>query len=206
MLKFVALMTLRSKITRSLVVAIILMALSLGGFVLHLAARHNFHSVSDGRVYRSAQMSGGLLAQTIREQGIKTVVNLRGGNADADWYQQEIVTARQLGVRHFDFDLVASREVSDREMEKILATIEYAPKPVLIHCKNGADRSGLVGALYLYSLERESAANAGRQLTCFWGHIPFLFWRNTVAMDRSYWRYVRNHAQKPYPDTALIRD
>ena len=39
-------------------------------------------------------------------------------------------------------------------MEAILATLDHAPKPVLIHCKNGADRTGLVGALYLYGLEQ----------------------------------------------------
>ena len=59
-------------------------ALGIGGFVLHLAARHNFHSILSGRLYRSAQMSSDSLADTIREHGIKTVVNLRGGNADAD--------------------------------------------------------------------------------------------------------------------------
>lgn len=195
-------MTIKSKICRSLAVLFALVALSSAGFIVHLAARHNFHSVSDGRVYRAAQMSGDMLARTIREQGIKTVVNLRGDNTGADWYQKEIFTARQLGVRHIDFELSASREVSDEQMERILATIDHAAKPVLIHCKNGADRTGLVGALYLYGLERESADDAGRQLAFFWGHVPFLFWRDTVAMDRSYWRYVSHHTRKAYPDTA----
>lgn len=197
-------MLLRSKICRGLAVVVCLLALSAAGFVLHLAARHNFHTVSDGRVYRSAQMNEDLLAQTIREQGIKTVVNLRGDNTGSDWYEAEIRVSRRLGVRHFDFTLSATAEVSDLEMEKILATIDHAPKPVLIHCKNGADRTGLVGALYLYGLERNSANDAGHQLAFFWGHVPYLFWRNTVAMDRSYWRYVKHHTRKAYPDTAAL--
>lgn len=195
-------MTTKSKICRSLAVLALLAALSGAGFVLHLAARHNFHSVSEGRVYRSAQMSGDSLKQTIREYSIKTVVNLRGSNVGEKWYNAELSATRQLGVRHYDFDLSASREVSDADLEKILATIEHAPKPVLIHCKNGADRTGLIGALYLYGLERQPASQADKQLTVFCGHIPYLFWRGTVAMDRSYWRYVRNHARKPFPDTA----
>ena len=151
-------MTIKSKISRSLAILALLATLSGIGFVAHLAARHNFHSVSEGRVYRSAQMNGDLLAETIREHGIKTVVNLRGDNGAADWYQAEINTARQLGVRHFDFETVsASREVSNEDMEKILATIEHAPKPLLIHCKNGADRTGLIGARFTFT-----ASNANR--------------------------------------------
>jgi len=197
-------MILKSKICRSLAVLVLLAILSGAGFVIHLAARHNFHSVSDGRVYRSGQMSGDSLEETIRSVGIKTVVNLRGDHADSDWYRDEIDTAQRMGVRHFDFDLSASEVVSDAEMERILATIDHAAKPVLIHCKNGADRSGLVGALYLYGLERESASSASRQLAISWGHFPFLFWRNTVAMDRSYWHYVSHHMRKAFPDTAQV--
>src|SRR5580658_5771176 len=74
-------MTTKSKFCRSLAILVLLAALSGAGFVLHLAARHNFHSVSEGRVYRSAQMNAYTLAETIREQGIRTVVNLRGDNS-----------------------------------------------------------------------------------------------------------------------------
>jgi protein tyrosine phosphatase (PTP) superfamily phosphohydrolase (DUF442 family) len=199
-------MPLKSKICRTLAVMVILFALSSAGFVAHLAARHNFHSVAAGRLYRSGQLDGNSLAEVIREQGIKTVVNLRGKYSGTDWYDDEISTARRFGVRHFDFNLSASSEVTDEQMERILATIEHSPKPVLIHCKNGADRSGLVGALYLYGVERQSAGDAGHQLAFFWGHIPFLFWHDTVAMDRSYWRYVSHHAPKAYPDMADIPD
>ena len=192
------------KIGRVLAFVTVSVALGIGGFVLQLAARHNFHSILSGQLYRSAQMQGDSLANAIRDNGIKTIVNLRGENAGSDWYQSEMSTAKQMGVRHYDFSLSASREVSDKEMEAIIATIDRAPKPVLIHCKNGADRSGLVGALYLYGLQHQSAKQADKQLTIFCGHVPYLFWRDTVAMDRSYWRYVKNHGQKPNPDTAQV--
>ena len=39
--------------------------------------RHNFHSVIPGRFYRSAQMPRDALAETIREHGIRTVIDLR---------------------------------------------------------------------------------------------------------------------------------
>jgi protein tyrosine phosphatase (PTP) superfamily phosphohydrolase (DUF442 family) len=186
-----------AKILRVLVVVVLLMALGIGGFALYLAAIHNFHSVSERKVYRSAQLNGDLLAETIQKHGIKTVVNLRGGSTNDAWYRGELSTAQRLGVQHLDFDLSAGHEVSDQEMEAIVAAMTSAPKPLLLHCKNGADRSGLASALYLYALENRTAAEADAQLTILCGHFPYLFWRDTAAMDRSYWRYVTNHEANP---------
>jgi hypothetical protein len=91
----------------------------------------------------------------------------------------------------------AEHDVKDEDMEKVLAMIGDAPKPILIHCKSGADRTGLVAALYLYSVEGKSSDLAGRELSVFCGHIPYLYFRDTIAMDRSFMRYVEHHSQFP---------
>lgn len=174
----------------------------LGVFVGHILAQHNFHVVSAGLIYRSAQLDVAGLTQVVQEHGIKSILNLRGVDG-ADWYNAETNRSQQLGVAHFDFPLEAGRELKDEEMDQILAMIDSAPKPMLIHCKSGADRTGLVGALYLYSLEGKSSALAGRELTVLCGHIPYLFWRDTSAMDRSFKRYVNAHAQ-PGPGRVRI--
>lgn len=171
---------------------LLVLCLALGGPVLFLVANHNFHVVSNGIVYRSGQMSAKALDHVIRAHGIKSILNLRGAWNDG-WYAAEIKTAQSLGVQHYDFALSASRELTDEEMDRILAMIKAAPKPLLIHCKSGSDRTGLAGALYLYEVEGQSAHSAGRQLTFLYGHVPYLFWNPTAAMDRSYWRFVRNH-------------
>jgi protein tyrosine phosphatase (PTP) superfamily phosphohydrolase (DUF442 family) len=176
---------------------VLFIALSVGGFVWHLFAHHNFHIVSDGLIYRSGQMNAESLSQVIHEKNIKSILNLRGEGGDQDWYKAETSTARGLGVKHYDFALSASREVQNEEIDRILGTIQRAPKPLLIHCKNGCDRTGLIGALYLYSVEGKSAEQAGHELSLFYGHVPYLFWRDTIAMDRSFWRYVHNHENLP---------
>ena len=183
-------------LVRGLLIVSLPLVIGLAAFVIYAVANHNLHTVSPGRAYRAGQMNQTALNRMITERGIKTIINLRGSSTNNDWYQVETNTATQLGTQHFDFGLSASREVSDAEMEQIIAVMEKAPKPVLIHCKNGADRSGLVAALYLYSLEGKSAAAADKQLTAFYGHIPHLFWRDTIAMDRSFWRFVSNHVQQ----------
>jgi protein tyrosine/serine phosphatase len=182
---------------RRLLLLLLLAGLALGAFVLSVIAHHNFHIVSPGLVYRSAQMNAGALATVIPEYGIKSILNLRGAAEGKDWYAAEINTSRRLGVQHYDYALSAGRELKDDEMDQILATIRSAPKPILIHCKAGADRSGLVGALYLYSVEGQPAQSAQSQLAVFYGHVPHLLWSDTIAMDNSFWRYVSNHLQSP---------
>ena len=166
-----------------------------GIFAGYIVLGHNFHVVSPGQIYRSAQLDPADLARIVQQHGIKSVLNLRGANTKHDWYNAETNTAQQLGVRHFDFELSASQELTDAEMQQILAIISNAPKPMLIHCKSGADRTGLVSALYLYSLEGKSAREADRELSVFTAHVPYLFWEDTSAMDRSFWRYVGSHSQ-----------
>ncbi len=185
--------------SKYLLAAFLFAAMAVGVFVLQLAARHNFHVVSAGRIYRSGRMGPDSLARAIHEHGIKSIFNLCGENDSNEWYRAETATVRELGVKHFDFNLSASRELDDREMEQILATMDSAPKPILIHCKSGSDRTGLVGALYLYGLEGEPASAASRELSMAYGHVPHLFWRSTIAMDNSFWRYVKNHEHQPNP-------
>jgi protein tyrosine phosphatase (PTP) superfamily phosphohydrolase (DUF442 family) len=154
-----------------------------GIFVLNLVVHHN--------------LSASALTGAIKEHGIKSIINLRGGTDANDWHRAETATARQLGVQHFDFNQSANREFTESEMEQILTTIDAAPKPVLIHCKSGSDRTGLVGALYLYSLEGKSVEIARHQLTALYGHVPHLFWRDTFAMDISFQKFIDHHARQP---------
>lgn len=179
------------------------------GFVANrFFINHNFHTVSPGMVYRSAQLDAAALTQAVEEHGIKSILNLRGGQSSSGWYNVETNAARQLGVQHLDYELSASEELTDAQMEKLVAIIGKAPKPLLIHCKSGADRTGLVGALYLYNYEGKPADIAGQELTLLYGHVPYLFWHDTAAMDHSFSRYVATHPasrfmpkQRSYPLT-----
>jgi len=164
-----------------------------GLYALYLIATHNGHVVSTGKVYRSNQMQQATLARLVHEYGIKTIVNLRGADLRATWYRNETNESQRLGVKHLDFALSATRETTDEQVDEILTALNCAPKPVLIHCRSGADRAGLISALYLYSLEGKSPEVAGRQLSILCGHVPSFLGTGSSAMDRSYRRYIRDH-------------
>ena len=153
----------------------------------------NFHVISEGKAYRSRQLGRDELTRYVDEYGIKSVLNLRGRNPGAMWYREEILGAESLGLRQYDYGISANRDVPDRDVEGILAILREAPKPILIHCKSGADRTSLVAALYLYRIECRSRDEAERQLSVRYGHFPF-FWNSTIAMDRAFQRYAQTQA------------
>ena len=171
------------------VAAIALTAAALGGYWGVLQYEGNLHAVSAGILYRSAQPSGAELAAAVQQYGIKSVLNLRGANAGSAWYDDELARSRALGLVHYDYGLSAKRFVTGQQIADLLGILRQAPKPLLIHCKSGADRAGLVAALYRYALMGASANEADQELSLVYGHFPYLTSRSG-AMDDSFWAYV----------------
>jgi len=179
--------------------------LAYAGYVIHNA---NFHTIVSGEAYRSGQMEAEQLSRVIQEYGIKSIINLRGTTDAPALYQGEMETAKRLGAQHYDFSLSATNEITVPQMDEIIRTLREAPKPVLIHCQAGSDRTGLISALYCLTLKGETPAQADRQLSVWYGHVPQIPSANTIAMDHSYWHYVSNylaHAELNFQRTAGSR-
>jgi protein tyrosine/serine phosphatase len=105
---------------------------------------YNFGTIDEGRVYRSAQPSPLFLRWLVENHGIRTLVNLRGRTAGF-----ESQFAAQRGLRLFSFDLSASRPPTEADVARFLDVLtDPANQPVLVHCKNGVDRTGYMLAMY----------------------------------------------------------
>lgn len=151
-----------------------------------LHASGNFHPVIDGEVYRSAQMSPADLSRWQAEYGIRSVLNLRGENADAPWYRDEIEAARALGLTHADFRMSARRSIDSAEAAHLVRLMRDLPKPLLIHCASGADRTGLASALYVAALAKGGEEAAEWQLSPRYGHLGIPVLSQAWPMDQSW--------------------
>jgi undecaprenyl-diphosphatase len=92
-----------------------------------------------------------------------------------------VATCAKLDVTHYDVSLSSDHELTEAEVRQLLDIFNTAPRPILIHCQAGADRSGLVAAMWKVVVDKEPKDLAAQQLSLRYGHFPI---GETTAMDR----------------------
>jgi len=153
----------------------------------------NFHKV-DSNVYRSAQLFWFNLIY-LKIFKIKSILNLRKirRHKDKKWYKDEIGIANKLNIDMYEYPIGDRELISIDDMTNIVNIIKNAPKPILIHCKTGADRTSLATALYHYAVNNDKD-KAHRSLSIIYGHFPW-FGSKTAAMDKSLDLFIENKSK-----------
>lgn len=120
---------------------------------------NNFHEVISASVFRSAQLDPGDLDAAIDEHGLRSVVSLRFQEHDGGvpgGGERGIAAARGV-----DFHLVplgADRLLSRQRLRELIHVLDTAKRPMLIHCRNGTDRTGLAAALVVLLAGQDTRA------------------------------------------------
>lgn len=110
----------------------------------------NLYKVSD-KVYRSKQPSSRAF-QELKDFGIASVLNLRS-------YHTDDGEAKGLGLSLYRVRTSVGN-VSPDQIYQALEIIKDAEGPILVHCWNGSDRTGVVIAAYRMVFEGWSKAEA----------------------------------------------
>ena len=147
--------------------------------------RGNLGVVDPGLVYRSAQPVGGW-AELAKGWKLATVLDLRGGSDADPWYVAEVAASRDLGLDFYDLPLSATVRPSRRQLLTALDVLDRCKYPLLIHCKSGSDRTGMVSALYLMSRKGVGPEEAEAAFSVYYGHVPILGTRHLHEPFREY--------------------
>jgi protein tyrosine phosphatase (PTP) superfamily phosphohydrolase (DUF442 family) len=104
----------------------------------------NLHKVSD-TLYRSAQPSARGM-KNLKALGITTVVNLRSLHSDRD-------ELRGTGLAYEHIYMKAWHPEEKEAVRFLQIVTDRKRTPVLVHCQHGADRTGVMCALYRVTVE-----------------------------------------------------
>lgn len=131
----------------------------------------NLFKVSD-TLYRSAQPAAEGM-QNLKALGIETIINLRSFHSDRDE-----IGDTGLGYEHI---YMKAWHPEDKELVRFLQlTTNPRRAPLLVHCQKGADRTGLMCAMYRVAVQNWSKDEALREMQeGGFGFSPA--WANIVA-------------------------
>ncbi|WP_159566996.1 dual specificity protein phosphatase family protein [Budvicia diplopodorum] len=98
----------------------------------------NFYQVSD-ELYRSGQ-PGAPQMKELEQRGVKSILNLRNFHTDNN-------EAKGTQLKLYHVPMEAGR-LTEPQLISALRVMKYAPKPMVVHCWHGSDRTGLMVAMY----------------------------------------------------------
>lgn len=128
----------------------------------------NCHRVDDG-LYRSGHPHARRLAR-LKAKGLQSVLSLRGDpECLPNLIERDACSRLGLTLRFVELRTVflPRRET----LLDLVAQLREMPKPMLVHCKSGADRTGLAVTLYRHVLRGVPLVEARRALNWRYGHL-----------------------------------
>jgi len=137
--------------------------------------------VAPGVLYRSGQMSADGFTAAIARYGIRTVINVQDDYPDPDlWLTffnrrtiKESELCQQLGVRYqfIQPDLISRRRIPAERPAAINQFLEIvddpANHPVLLHCRAGLHRTGVLAAVFRMEYQRWTPEQAITELKSY---------------------------------------
>lgn len=149
----------------------------------------NFHKVND-EMYRSGQPSAAEMATLYAVEGIRSVLNLRKHHSDKDEIGELEITLYELPL--------AAGSITEADLVKILQIVKTAPKPILIHCWHGSDRTGTAIAACRIVFEGWPVEQAIAEfMDRKYGHHEMIYKNLPKLLRNTDWEKIRNEVLSP---------
>ncbi|MDO6727983.1 tyrosine-protein phosphatase [Cognatishimia sp. 1_MG-2023] len=155
---------------------------------------HNFAQIAPN-MYRSNHPNHERF-EAYAKLGIKTVLNLRGASNHSPYYF-EVESCKKLNLDLIDIPMSARSAPPPEKLIEVMDALEtLVDIPTLMHCKSGADRTGIVSAMYLMHILGKPVEEARKMLSFDFVHIKFT---KTGILDYVIDMYARRVAKSPIP-------
>jgi protein tyrosine/serine phosphatase len=158
----------------------------LGSWIYHMSVfrpARNFHEIEAGKFYRSAQLGKDEFEEIVQRYGIRTVINLRGHQPGEWWYDDEESELKRLNVRQEDIGFSTEQMQTKEDWARYAQLLKTAQRPILVHCRSGADRTGEATAVYMMDYMGKSKEEALKQLSFRYLHIPLFLRAKTLFVE-----------------------
>lgn len=117
----------------------------------------------------------------LKAQGFRTIVSFRQHHSERDRIEHAGLRSIELPVQA---DALGSSPPTEEQVRLFFATVtDSAQQPVFFHCRRGADRTGLFGALYRMEIEGWTNDEAIEEMQAF-GYNDF--YRDLIGYARDY--------------------
>ncbi len=108
-------------------------------------------------MYRGSQPKEGDFSR-IKAKGIRTVVNFRNEPGWVEWEKERV---EKLGMKYVNLPWTIVRSVKPELLDDFFKVLDDPKnRPVLIHCKHGRDRTGVMTTLALMRYDKRTEADA----------------------------------------------
>jgi len=144
----------------------------------------------DADIWRSNQPGRRRLLK-LKAAGARAILSLRGDSLDAASVVEKRA-ALEAGLPLHFVRMRAHKLPRPEVLVDALEQLRSLPKPLVVHCKSGADRTGLIVTIYLHAMKDMPLSEARRALSWRFGHAS---WGRAGIVHELLDAYARDHAE-----------
>lgn len=131
-------------------------------------------------MYRSGRPAVAQLEMLAESFNIRTILSLETYALDKKYEKQAKEAAEDIGIEVINVPISPVGHLDKAAVKKALEALKTLPRPILIHCYRGAERTGIVVAAYRISVGRWTYDQAIKEMDSYGFNPLFAGWKKDL--------------------------